>query len=61
VSSRTDSVSLSNLFAQLLATEARIENQNQAQMSANAATRGGGQFRGRGGRDGGHGSRGGLG
>jgi hypothetical protein len=49
VSSRTDLISLSNLFAQLFAAEARIENQNQAQMSANAATRGGGQFRRRGG------------
>jgi hypothetical protein len=28
VSLRTDSVSLSNLFTQLIATEARIENQN---------------------------------
>jgi hypothetical protein len=42
VSLRTDSVAHSNLIAQLLATEARIKNQNQAQMSANTATRGGG-------------------
>jgi hypothetical protein len=42
VSSRTHSISLSNLFAQLLSVEARIENQNHAQMSANAATQGGG-------------------
>jgi hypothetical protein len=34
VSSRTDPISLSNLFAQLLAAEARIiENQQQAEMS----------------------------
>jgi hypothetical protein len=37
VSSRTDEVSLSNLFAQLLAAEVRIENQNQVNMSVNAA------------------------
>jgi hypothetical protein len=42
VSLRTDSVAHSNLIAQLLATEARIKNQNQTQMSANTATRGGG-------------------
>jgi hypothetical protein len=60
VSSRTDEVSLSNLSAQLLAAEVRIENQNQVNMSVNAAARGGG-FHGRGGHDGGHGSRGGFG
>jgi hypothetical protein len=64
VSSRTDPISLSNLFAQHLAAEARIENQRQAEMSGtmnvNAAARGGG-FRGRGSRDGGRGNRGGFG
>jgi hypothetical protein len=59
VSSRIDPISLSNLFAQLLAVEAGIKIQAQAQalMSANATGRGGGQFngpfRGRGGCDGG--------
>jgi hypothetical protein len=50
VSAKTDPISISDLFAQLLTTEARILNQTQAQMSANTAARGGGSFRGRGGR-----------
>jgi hypothetical protein len=58
VSSRTDSISLSNLFAQLLTAEERNDNQSQAQMSANAAACGGVPFRGRGGRDGGRGCHG---
>jgi hypothetical protein len=65
VSSRTDPISLSNLFAQLLAAEARIENQRQAEMSGimnvNVIARGGGFHGGRGGRDGGRGNRGGFG
>jgi hypothetical protein len=56
ISSRTDSIAMSNLFAQLLAVEARIENQHQVEMSVNAAVHGGGSFRGRGGHDGGRGS-----
>jgi hypothetical protein len=54
---RVDPISISDLFAQLLAREARVEGQHQAGMSANVATRGGGNFRGRGGgHDGGRGS-----
>jgi hypothetical protein len=41
VSVRVDPISISDLFAQLLATEARVEGQHQAPMSANAAVRGG--------------------
>jgi hypothetical protein len=37
---------MSNLFAQLIAAEARIEGHCQAVMSANAAARGGGSFGG---------------
>jgi hypothetical protein len=44
ISSRTDSIALSNLFSQLLAVEARIENQHQIEMSVNAAAHGGGSF-----------------
>jgi hypothetical protein len=54
-------ISISDLFAHLLAVEARIKIQNQTQMSANGAARGGGNFRGRGGRDGGQGYHGGFG
>jgi hypothetical protein len=62
VSVRVDPISISDLFAQLLATEARVEGQHQAPMSANAAVRGGGSSRGRGGnRDGGRASHGGFG
>jgi hypothetical protein len=50
VSAKTDPISISDLFAQLLAAEARIENQTQVLMSVNAAARGGGILRGRGGR-----------
>jgi hypothetical protein len=39
VSSRIDSISMSDPFTQLLSTEARRENQNQAKMSANAVAR----------------------
>jgi hypothetical protein len=64
VSSRTEPISLSDLYAQLVSTEARLEAQNNFQMSTNAATRGGHSFgRGRGregSRDGGRG-RGGFG
>jgi hypothetical protein len=53
VNSRSDTILMSNLFAQILAAEERIKNQNHATLSANAATRGGGNFHGRGGRNGG--------
>jgi hypothetical protein len=62
VSARVDPISISDLFAQLLVAEARVEGQHQVAMSVNAATRGGGSFRERGGdRDGGRASRGGFG
>jgi hypothetical protein len=62
VNARVNPISISDLFAKLLAAEARVEGQHQVVMSANAAARGGGSFRGRGGgRDGGHGGRGGFG
>jgi hypothetical protein len=61
VSAKTDPISIRDLFAQLLAAEARIENQTQVPMSVNAAARGGGIFRGRGGRDGGRRYHGGFG
>jgi hypothetical protein len=48
VSARIDPISISDLFAQLLAAEARFEGQHQAAMSANTTTRGDGSFRGRG-------------
>jgi hypothetical protein len=47
-SARIDPISISDLFAQLLAAEARFEGQHQAAMSANTTTRGDGSFRGRG-------------
>jgi hypothetical protein len=49
VSARVDPISISDLFAQLLAAEARVESQHQDAMSANAMAWGGGSFRGRGG------------
>jgi hypothetical protein len=50
VSAKADPISINDMFAQLLPAEARIENQTQVQMSVNAVARGGGSFRGRGGR-----------
>jgi hypothetical protein len=62
VSARVDPISISDLFAQLLIIEARVEGQHQAAMSANPAKRGGGSFTGRGGGcDGGRATRGGFG
>jgi hypothetical protein len=62
VSAIVDPISISDLFAQLLTAEARVESQHQATMSANVVARGGGSFRGRRGNcDGGHASRGGFG
>jgi hypothetical protein len=62
VSARVDPISISDLFAQLLIVEARVEGQHHAAMSANLAERGGGSFTGRGGGcDGGRASRGGFG
>lgn len=64
VSSRTDPISLGDMYAQFLAAEARIELQNSHyQSSANAAARGRGGGRGFGGRgrDGGRGDAGGRG
>jgi hypothetical protein len=58
INSRSEPISLSSLYAQLLSVEARLENQNNFQMSANVAHRGGYALgRGRG-RDGGRGDRG---
>jgi hypothetical protein len=62
MNARVDPISISDLFAQPLAAEARVEGQYQAAMSVNAATRSGGSFRGRGGgRNGGRASHGGFG
>jgi hypothetical protein len=52
-----DPTILNDTFAQLLATEVKLENQTNYQMSINAAAYG--DFRGRGGHDGDHVGRGG--